>query len=86
VDMKSFVGAFIGLLYGAFGYAIGKAKNGEAFDARKFGKTVLIGLILGLSSTELGIDTVTLEGMSTVGFLTVVVDKLAGLFETKPKA
>jgi hypothetical protein len=65
---------------------VAKAKSNEDFKPSKFVKTVAIGAILGLSADQLGVSVDTVEGMSTVGFLTVIVDKIAGLFESKPKA
>lgn len=77
--LENIIGAFVGALYGGFCYAIAKVQNGEAFTPIKFGKTVAIGFILGGLSPVLGVDMETLEGMSTAGFFTIVVDKLAGL-------
>lgn len=86
MDVKLAVGAIIGAFYGGFCYAISKAKTNETFVPSKFAKTVVIGAILGLSADQLGVSIETVEGMSTVGFFTVVIDKIAGLFESKPKA
>ena len=80
---NAILGAFIMLVYGAFCYAIAKAKTGEAFTPEKFGKTVVIGFILGAASQALGIPTDQLGQMSLVAFLGVVIDKLAGLLTHK---
>jgi len=77
------LGVLVGVIWGAIGYAVGKAKNNEAFDEAKFAKTVFIGIILGGFSKFLGVPIETLEGMSVVGFWTAVVDKLANLFFKK---
>jgi len=77
---EEFVGVIIGLLWGAFGYATAKAKGNENFDAVKFFKTVLIGLILGLISEGIGVPVSEAEGLSVVGLLTIIVDKFVGLF------
>ena len=86
MDLKAFGGALIGAFYGGLGYAVSKAKNNEAFSPVKFVKTVAIGTVVGLASQGTGLSMDTIEGMSTVGFFTIIVDKVAGLFESKPKA
>jgi len=86
MDIKLATGALVGAVYGGFGYAVAKAKTQEDFKPVKFVKTVAIGAILGLSADQIGVDIETLEGISTVGFFTAIIDKFAGLFETKPKA
>ncbi|MCL6579351.1 MAG: hypothetical protein K6T73_08195 [Candidatus Bathyarchaeota archaeon] len=83
MDWSKLAGAFIGAVYGGYCYAISKAKNNEDFSPVKFVKTMLIGTILGLSADQMGLSLETVEGMSTVGFFTVLVDKVAGLFEKK---
>ena len=78
--LEEFVGVIIGLLWGAFGYATAKAKGNEDFDATKFFKTVLVGLILGFISKGVGIPVSDVEGLSVVGLATIIVDKFVGLF------
>jgi len=80
---NAILGAFIMLLYGSLCYAINKVKKGEAFTPEKFGKTVVIGFILGAASQALGIPTDQLGQMSLVAFLGVIIDKLAGLLTHK---
>jgi len=79
--LENIIGAFVGAVYGAFCYALAKVKSGEKFTPEKFGKTVVIGFIFGGLSRMLGVDIETLEGMSTVGFFTIVIDKLVGLLQ-----
>jgi len=79
VLLDAAVGAFVSMIYGAFSYAVAKSKNNETFDPVKFGKFLAIGFILGGASASLGVDMQTIEGMSTVGFFSVIIDKLAGM-------
>ena len=73
------IGIIIGVLWGAFGYAVAKVKSGEAFNPRKFLKTLVLGAILTAAAKGLGIPVMELEGMTVSGFFTIVVDKLFGL-------
>ena len=73
------IGVIIGILWGAFGYAVAKVKNDEPFSPRKFLKTLMLGAILTAAAKGLGIPVEQLEGMTVSGFLTIVVDKLFGL-------
>ena len=73
------LGVIIGVLWGAFGYAVAKVKNDEAFNPRKFLKTLVLGAILTAAAKGLGVPVTQLEGMTVSGFLTIVVDKLFGL-------
>jgi len=77
------IGVLVGIIWSAVGYAVSKAKSDEAFDPLKFVKTLIIGIILSSASQGLGVDIATLEGMSTIGFLTAIVDKVSGLFIKK---
>ena len=77
------VGLLVSIVYGAVGYAVAKAKNDEVFDALKFAKTLLIGVILATAAGAVGVDVATVEGMSFVGFLTALLDKVAALFIKK---
>jgi len=79
VLLDAVIGAFVSMVYGAFSYAVAKSKNNETFDPVKFGKFLAIGFILGGASASLGVDMQTIEGMSTVGFFSVIIDKLAGM-------
>ena len=73
------IGIIIGILWGAFGYAVAKVKNDEPFNPRKFLKTLVLGAILTAAAKALGVPVTELEGMTVSGFLTIVVDKLFGL-------
>ena len=84
--LDAVLGAFVALVYGAFSYAIAKVKNDEKFEPVKFGKFLTIGFILGSASASLGVDMQTLAGMSTVGFFSVVIDKLVGMLFHKKTA
>ena len=84
--LDAVLGAFVALVYGAFSYAIAKVKNDEKFEPVKFGKFLVIGFILGSASAGLGIDMQTLAGMSTVGFFSVIADKLAAMLFHKKTA
>jgi len=77
------IGVLVAIFWSAVGYAVAKSKDNETFDPLKFCKTLVIGIILSSASVSLGIDITTLEGMSVVGFFTVVVDKIASLFIKK---
>lgn len=74
------LGLLIALLWAAFGYALAKAKKeDETFEPAKFAKTLVIGIILASAAEGLGVTITEIEGMSTVGVLTIIVDKVAGL-------
>ena len=73
------LGVIIGVLWGAFGYAVAKVKNDESFNPRKFLKTLVLGAILTAAAKGLGVPVTQLEGMTVSGFLTIIVDKLFGL-------
>jgi len=73
------------IVWAAVGYAVAKAKNEETFEPLKFAKTLVIGVILAAAGQALGVDTATLEGMSVIGFLTAIVDKVSSLFHSKKK-
>ena len=73
------------IVWAAVGYAVAKAKGEETFEPLKFAKTLVIGVILAAAGQGLGVDAATLEGMSVIGFLTAIVDKVAGLFLSKKK-
>jgi len=73
------LGVIIGILWGAFGYAVAKVKNGEDFSPRKFLKTLVLGAILTAAAKGLGVPVTEIEGMTVSGFLTIVVDKLFSL-------
>ena len=79
------IGILIAIVWGAFSYAIAKAKNGEDFEPQKFAKTLLIGIILASMAQGLGYDITKLEGMSLTTVLTIFVDKLTGLLLKKGK-
>jgi len=79
------VGLLIAVLWGAVGYAVAKAKADEEFEPAKFGKTLVLGIILAAFAEGLGIPIAEIEGMTFVGFLTVVVDKVSSLFFKPPK-
>lgn len=76
-------GLLVSIIYSAVGYAVAKSKNDEAFDALKFAKTLVIGIILAGAADAVGVDVATVEGMSFVGFLTALLDKVAALFMKK---
>jgi len=73
------LGVIIGILWGAFGYAVAKVKNDESFSPRKFLKTLVLGAILTAAAKGLGVPVTEIEGMTVSGFLTIIVDKLFGL-------
>jgi len=73
------IGVIIGILWGAFGYAVAKVKDDEPFNPRKFLKTLVLGAILTAAAKGLGVPVTEIEGMTVSGFLTIVVDKLFGL-------
>jgi len=79
LTLKIVLGAIAGCLWAGFGFAIAKL-NGEPFEPKKFGKTVLIGFILGLIGTGVGADMSTVENYSTLQLLTIIVDKIVGCF------
>ena len=85
--MFEFLGAgiLLGLVWSAVGYAVAKVKHDEKFDRKKFVKTLLIGLILGLISRYTGYPVTELENMPLYEVLLIFIDKAVGLFE-KPKA
>jgi len=73
------------IVWAAVSYAVAKAKSDETFEPLKFAKTLVIGVILAAAGQALGVDTVTLEGMSVIGFLTAIVDKVSSLFLSRKK-
>ena len=73
------IGVIIGVLWGAFGYAVAKVKSGEDFNPRKFLKTLVLGAILTAAAKGLGVPVTEIEGMTVSGFLTIVIDKIFGL-------
>lgn len=73
------VGAFVAVLWGAFSYAIAKAKNNEEFSAPKFFKTLWIGLIISAVSYMLGMPMTEVENIPFGMLVTIILDKLAGL-------
>jgi len=77
------VGLFTGIIWSALGYAVAKAKNNEDFNPEKFAKTLVIGIVLATASKGLGVDIAHVEGMSVVGFLTAIVDKITSLLIKK---
>ena len=79
------IGILVSIIWSAVGYAVAKTKNNENFDALKFAKTLVIGIILASTSQSLGIPITELEGMTTVGFLTALIDKITSLLiRTQP--
>jgi uncharacterized membrane protein YfcA len=72
------LGVLASALYGAFSYAIAKAKNGESFDGLKYAKFLVIGFAVGALSGSFGVDMSTVEGMSVATLFSIVVDKVAG--------
>lgn len=80
LTLKTIGGAVVGCLWGGFGYALARGK-GEPFEPKKFGKTVLVGFILGLLANEAGVDIATIEGFSTVSLVTILIDKLTSFFQ-----
>jgi uncharacterized PurR-regulated membrane protein YhhQ (DUF165 family) len=79
LTLKIILGAIAGCLWGGFGFAVAKL-NGEIFEPKKFGKTVLVGFILGLVGSAVGVDISTVENYSVLQLLTIVADKLTGTF------
>jgi len=75
-------GLLVAIVWAAFGYALAKSK-GENFDPMKFGKTLVIGIILAGAAEGLGVPITEIEGMSVVGVLTIFVDKVTGLLLKK---
>jgi len=73
------LGVIIGILWGAFGYATAKIKNGESFNPRKFLKTLVLGAIITAASKGLGVPVTQIEGMTVSGFFTIIIDKLFSL-------
>ncbi|MEM4497322.1 MAG: hypothetical protein QW692_00665 [Nitrososphaerota archaeon] len=47
-----------GALYALAGYLKAREKNGEKFDAAKFGKTILLGAVLGALNYALGLGLI----------------------------
>jgi hypothetical protein len=79
------IGILVSIVWGAISYAVAKAKNDEAFEPAKFAKTVLIGIVLASAAQGLGYNITQIEGMSFVGFLTAVIDKVSSLLFKKKK-
>jgi len=78
--ISNFSVAFVvSLIWGAFGFAVAKAKKEEDFKPEKFLKTLAVGLMLGLISTLTGVDVVMLENMSLTAVLVIFIDKFAGM-------
>jgi len=77
---EGFIGVLIGIIYAAFGYAVAKAKNNEAFDGSKFFKTVLVGFIVGSVGQYLGVPADEVARWSVEGLATILVDKFVSLF------
>jgi len=73
------VGLLVSIVWGAIGYAVAKAKNDEAFNALKFAKTLLIGIAVSSVANGLGIPVAEVEGLSFIGFVTAVIDKVSSL-------
>ena len=86
--MFEFLGAgvFLALIWSAVGYAVAKVKHDEIFNHRKFLKTLLIGLILGLISGYTGYPVTELENMPLYEVLLIFIDKAVGLLEKSSKA
>ena len=86
--MFEFLGAgvFLALIWSAIGYAVAKVKHDEVFDHKKFLKTLLIGLILGLASGYTGYPVTELENMPLYEALLIFIDKAVGLLEKSSKA
>lgn len=80
LTLKTIGGAIAGCLWGGFGYALARGK-GEPFEPKKFGKTVLVGFILGLIATQAGVDIATVEGFSTLSLVTILSDKVTSFFK-----
>lgn len=76
------IGLLVAIVWAAFGYALAKSK-GENFDPTKFGKTLVIGIILASAAEGIGVPITEVEGMSVVGVLTIFIDKVTGLFLKK---
>jgi len=76
--LKMGIGAVAGALWGGVGYAVAR-HNDEAFDPRKFGKTIILGTVLGLLAYGAGYEVETVEQFSTVQTMTILVDKLWNL-------
>jgi hypothetical protein len=79
------LGVLASALYGAFSYAIARAKNDESFDGLKFAKFLVIGFAVGALSSSLGIDMSTVEGMSVATLFSIIVDKIAGAITQRKK-
>lgn len=78
--LKMFMGILAALIWGAVGYAVAK-KGGDNFEPANFGKTVLIGFILGLISMAVGVETTEVEGYTILQVIVIIVDKLVALIE-----
>lgn len=78
--LKVFMGILAALIWSAVGYAVAK-RGGESFDANNFGKTMLIGFILGLIAMVVGIETTEVQGYTILQLVTIIVDKLLALIE-----
>jgi uncharacterized membrane protein YfcA len=87
--MNGLVNAALGVLasalYGAFSYAIAKAKNDESFDGLKYAKFLVVGFAVGALSSSFGVDMGTVEGMSVSTLFSIIIDKIAGAITHKKK-
>ena len=83
LQLKMLLGAVAGCVYGGIGYAIAKLQ-GEKFEPKRFGKTVLVGFILGLIGTSAGVDISTAENYTLLQLTTAFADWVTNKFETKP--
>lgn len=73
------VGFVVSLIWAAFGFAVAKVKHDEEFEPRKFMRTLVIGLMLGLLSALTGIDITTLQHMSVATVFLILTDKFVGM-------
>ena len=77
--LQPFLGVVAAVAWGAVGWAVARKESGESFDAKKFGKTVLIGFILGLLGYGVGVDIDTVEQFTSLELATILVDKVSNL-------